>query len=413
MIKKIFQYRFISATFWMFVATFLLNLGNYLYHLIMGRMLGPSLYGVLESTISLLYLLGIPLMTLTLVITRFVSSYKGSGNLGAIAGLYNFFIRKSLFYGLFFSILILIASPLIVNFLHLTSNLLVVLLAITFFVGIFNMLGKAMLQGLTNFFGLALSNFFEVLAKLGASILLVFLGIEVVGAFAGFIAGVFLGFIVAYIFIKNVVSIKGNFSEKKELISFSIPVFLSNLALTSIYTTDILLVRHFFPGSESGLYAALSILGKIIFFAASPLTLVMFSLVSEHHAANKKYAHFFVLAVIFTGAIVLLLTLVYFFFPQLIIGLLYGSAYLAIVPILGYFAIFISLYTLCFLLTNFYLSIKETRAVALAVLAAIFQIVFIWIFHGTLFDIVKVSIITTFLLLVVLMLYYPYAKAKT
>lgn len=410
---NIFQYRFVSATFWMFVATGFLNVGNYFYHLIMGRMLGPSLYGVLESMISLIYLLSIPLMTLTLVIIKFVSSYKGKNDFSAIGGLYSFFTRKAFLYGSLVSVLIIVLSPLIVNFLHLQSNLLVILLAIIFFISIFNMLAKAILQGLTDFLGLAVSNLFEVLGKLGLSIILVLVGIKVVGAFAGFVAGILLGFLVAYSFIKKIVLQHGSFNEKKELLSFSLPVFFSNLALTSIYTTDILLVRHFFPGNESGLYAALSILGKIIFFAASPLTLVMFPLVSEHHAAKKKYIQFLILAIIFTSIITLVLTLLYFFLPQLIIGLLYGSEYSAIVPMLGYFAIFISIYTICFLLTNFYLSVHKTSIIAFVVAASILQIILIWLFHSTLFEVIKVSIIAVFLLLIALMVYYPYVKYRT
>lgn len=410
---NIFQHRFVSATFWMFVATGFLNVGNYFYHLIMGRMLGRSLYGALESMISLIYLLSIPLMTLTLVVIKFVSSYKGKNDFSAIGGLYNFFTRKAFLYGSIASVLIIVLSPLITNFLHLESNLLVILLAVIFFVSIFNMLAKAVLQGLTNFLGLAVSNFFEILGKLGLSVILVLSGIKLVGAFAGFITGLLLGFLAAYIFIKKVISQKSSFNEKKELLRFSLPVFLSNLALTSIYTTDILLVRHFFSGSESGLYAALSILGKIIFFAASPLTLVMFPLVSEHYAAKKKYTQFLILAIIFTVIITLILTLLYFLLPQLIIGLLYGSEYSAIAPLLGFFAIFISLYAICFLLTNFYLSIHKTGMMFLVLTASILQVILIWLFHSSLFEVVKVSIITTFLLLITLVIYYPYVKYRT
>ena len=36
------------------------------------------------------------------------------------------------------------------------------------------------------------------------------------------------------------------------------------LAFTSFFTTDLILVKHFFPPFEAGIYAALSTLGKII-----------------------------------------------------------------------------------------------------------------------------------------------------
>lgn len=412
MVRRFFSHRFISATFWMFVASLILSGGNYFYHLLMGRFLGPSLYGILESIISLLYILSIPMVTLTFVVIKFVSSYKGKGELSAIAGLYHVINKKLVFYGSLFSLLFIILSPGIKSFLHLPSYELLFLLIATFFVGLFNVLSKSLLQGVTHFIALAASNFSETIVKLSLSILLVALGFKVVGAFTGIVVSSLVGYLVALYFLQRFTSKVGDFKDGREILVFSVPVFLTNLSFTSLFTTDILLVRHFFPGVESGYYAALSVLGKILFFAASPVSLVMFPLVSEHHASKKKYVHFLLLSIGLTILIVSLLTSIYFLFPNFMVSLLFGKEYLNITPLLGHFAIFISLYTVSSLLANFYLSIHDTNPSRIVILAAVLQVVFIMIFHKSLFSVVAVSIFVAFLLLVLLLLYYPHAIKK-
>jgi hypothetical protein len=64
------------------------------------------------------------------------------------------------------------------------------------------------------------------------------------------------------------------------------------------------------------------------------------------------------------------------------------------------------------LLVNFYLSIRKTKIVILPVLAALSQVVFIWIFHQDIAQVIWVSIIVLGLLFAALLLYLikPYAS---
>lgn len=68
--------------------------GNYLYHLLMGRMLGPADYGILVSLISIFSILGVPLSAVGLTIVKFVSAFNGKKETKAIS----LFLKK-LIYG--------------------------------------------------------------------------------------------------------------------------------------------------------------------------------------------------------------------------------------------------------------------------------------------------------------------------
>lgn len=414
LISKIIKDQFLSATFWVFLGTGFLNVGNYLYHLLMGRMLGVELYGALESMISALYILSVPTMTMTLVIVKFVSSHKGRGEHALISNLYNFILSKILLYGLIALLVLILASPYIQSFLHLPSIWLALLLPLSFSINLFYFLNKSILQGISSFFKLSVLSFLESVVKVFLAIFLVYLGFRVEGAYGALVVSIIVGLFVSYFYVKNIVRIsvgkKDNYPHTRELLKFTLPTFFTSLALTSIFTIDVILARHFFPGPESGYYSALSILGKIVFFAVSPIILVLFPMISEHHARGESYRRFLILGTSFTLLIAGLITLVFFLAPEFMVLLLFGAKYLVIVNMLGIFGVFISLLSLSSLFANFYLSIHKTFPSYIVSIAALAQVVLIILYHKSLAEIIWVSIITTFLLLISLLLYYPRAK---
>lgn len=408
-IKKIAKNEFFNASIWVFLATGTLNAGNYFYHLLMGRMLGPASYGVLESTISFLYILSVPFMTLTLIIVKFVSFYKGRQDYKSISGFY-FYLRKNLFiFGLIAMLIILLLSPMIISLLHLPSILFPVFISINFFIGLFSVLTKSMLQGFLKFFAFFVTNLTEVLAKIVLAVILVILGFSIIGAYFALVASLMVSYLVASYFIKKENLSFEKFTQRRNIFKYSIPVFLTTLSLTSLFTTDIILVRFFFPGVESGYYAALSVLGKVIFFASSPLTIAMFPIVSEKHAVGKKFQHLIFTSFALTLIIALALITTYYLFPEFMIGILFGSQYLRIVPLLGLFGVFIGIYSLCVFLANFYLAIHRKVIAFFVMIAAILQIFLIILFHRDLLQIINISIIITSILLIFLIAYYPFS----
>jgi len=406
--RRFFRSKLIIGSFILTIGTLVGGAGNYLYHLLMGRMLGPTDYGILVSLISLSYLLSIPVGAISLVIVKFVSTFKGKKEIGAISTLFKISTKKVLPFSFLVLLIFLILTPLITSFLHLPSSLPFIIVLGVFFIGVFSTINRAVLQGLLRFDYISLSGVLEVVLKLIVAVLFVIYGFKVNGALFGFlIAGVFAYFFTFYplrfLLKKNQRELNLN---GKEMFNFALPVFFSTLAFTSLYTSDMVLVRHFFPDQQAGLYAALSTLGKIIYFLAGPVIVVMFPMISERHASGEKYKNLFLASIGLVVIICFLGTTAYFLFPSLIIRILFGSQYSSAIPYLGLFGIFLSFYSLSFLFINFYLSIKKTKVVILPIIAAASQIIFIWFFHQTLWQVVWISIIITALLLVGLLIYW-------
>ena len=414
LISKIIKDQFFSATFWVFLSTGFMNAGNYLFHLLMGRMLGVSLYGALESMISALYILSVPTLTMTLVVVKFVSSHKGRGEHALITSLYNLVLNKLLIYGSLALLIMVVISPFIQSFLHLPSIWLSLLLPISFFINLFYFINKSVLQGISSFFKFSVLNFLESVVKVFFAIFSVYLGFKVEGAYGAIVMSIAIPLVISFFYIKDVVKVKLKGKDKylhsRDFIKFSLPTFFTSLSLTSLFTVDIILARHFFPGLESGYYSAVSVLGKIVYFAASPIVLVIFPMISEYHARKQNYDRLLILGIIFTLLISALITLIYFLAPEFMVILLFGEKYLSAVGLLGIFAVFVSLLSLSGLFANFYLSIHKTFPSYIVSIAAVAQVILIILYHKSLAEIIWVSIITTFLLLISLLLYYPRAK---
>src|SRR3989344_81894 len=341
---KIIANNFLQATVWMFLGTGILSFGNYLYHLVMGRMLGPVEYGVLESIISFSYLLSVPLMTLNLIIVKYVSEHKGKEDYDSISSLYSFLNKRFFREGIILCVILIILSPFITSFLHLSSSVYGILLVLFVFTGFFSNLGKGMLQGLSNFGGLAAVNTVESISKIILAVILVFIGLKSQGGLIGIVASAVLAYLSASLFLNVIKKNKPKpFTDHHLIGKYTIPTFFTTLGMVSLFTTDVLLARHFLNEEEAGFYAALSVLGKVVFFAVSPISLVMFPFVSERHSKGEKYTGILGFSLLLTITGTAIISLFYYFFPELIVGTLFGQHFLPIGGLAWLFGVFVGL----------------------------------------------------------------------
>lgn len=390
----------------MIIGTNVINLFNYIYHFLMGRMLGPSSYGELAALISIVGLLLIIPSSFGLAITRMVATEAKDQH---VKRALNKIIYLAIIFSFCFSIIFFALSPIISNFLKI-SNVWSVIFAGLFFT--FSMVGfvyKSILQGLLKFGRFISATIGETAVKLFLGVFLVNLGYGSFGALGAIFIGAALGLFLAKYWVGDFLKVERqeNFNRKylKELLLFSVPVTIYTIAQTSLFSSDLILVKHFFPNFEAGLYAALSSLGKIILFGAGPVIFVMFPMISQKYSSNEKYSKIFFLSLGFTLLVCLSLLSLFYFFPSYVIRFSVGSSYLGATGILFLFGVFMSLVSLSNLLINLQLAIKRTKVVILPSLAAIAQIVLINFFHSDLYEVIYISIILTIILLFSLVIF--------
>jgi len=358
--------------------------------------------------LSLLYLLNVFLNVIQTAIARFISIFKANHDTDSV----NYTFVRGLKYlsglGLLAFSLYLLLGLLLVDFLHIPFSLYLyqgVLVPFLFVLA----LNRGLLQGLQRFLALGLNHISEGLCKLTVGIGLVFLGFGVAGAVWGVTASYIGAFLFSFFPLRLLYRASQKKVEKRGIISYSLPVLLVLLALTALYSFDMLLVKHYFPADDAGFYAAASLLGKIVFFATLSIALVMFPKVAESYE-QKDYLNVkrvLNLSLFFITAMALGILASYLMFPDFVILALFGQQFLAVKPLMWLFALVYGVFSLIYALCMYNLSIRRYSFLAVLLAINIAEVILIVLFHASLMTVLSV---VAFVLLAFLLflLFYTY-----
>lgn len=414
-IKKIIRHELVSGSFYIFIGSMGANILAFLLNLFLARNLSYSDYGIFASLLSVITLAAIPSNSINTIIVKFATAYYSKNEINKVNNFYLISFKFILLFSLaILSLFILFSGPLS-NYLHLENKFYIIITGLTVVAFYFSTLNTAFLQSIMKFAFISVIGFLGGLIKLMVGVILVYAGFRV---FAGlwsifFMAlGIFLIAFVPLSRILKVVSKEKILIPKKEIINYSIPAFITVLFLTSFTSIDVILVKHFFNSSQAGFYAGLSLVGKVIFYFTAPIPLVMFPLLIKRHTIGQAYKKLFYLAMLLVLIPSSLITLFYFIYPQIVINLFLGGRdYLILSRYLGYFGIFLTLFSIVNVVVSLFLSLNEKRVLFFVVPAAFLQIILIYSFHKDFYQIIYASIFVCLGLIISLLAYY-YKKFK-
>ena len=412
LVKRLIKHELIAGAGFLFVASLFGSVFNFFFNLFMSRSLSVSDYGVLASLISIITLSMVVAGAVVPTIIRFAGSYFAKEELHMVRGLFFNVGRFSFSLGIFVFFIFLIFWQRIGGFFNINDKHLIILVGFVVFLIFIGVINGALLQAKLAFRFIALTNLLSTFLKLFLGITLVFLGFSVIGALWAILLASLIPYLLSFIPLRFI--LKKHVSAPKiqigTLLAYGAPAAIASFSLMSLITTDIILVKHFFDPSRAGIYAGLSLIGRVIFFFSAPVGAVMFPLVVQKHTRKEDYQSILKLSVLLILLPSIALTIFYFIFPEFTIRFfLKNEEYISAALYLGFFGIFVGLFSLLSVFTNFYLSIKKTNIFIPLVTGAIIQAALIWIWHESFWQIIIISTITTFLLLISFIIYYPFA----
>ncbi len=389
-----------------FAGSMVSNVLAYVYHLFMGRLLGPSGYGELASLLSLLYVFTVPILVAQTVLIKFVSGLKAHGDVGQAKSL---FLQSTKLFVIISVVLfpfVLLTAPYVTTFLHLTNTTLFILLYFLLVISLLTIATGSMLTGYQKFVWVSTMAALAILIKLVISIPFVAWGVSGV-MLAAVLAGI-VAYGLYFIPLRFLLTTHAKPSKlkRRDMLGYAAPTLLTQLGITSLYSTDIILVRHFFNARDAGIYAALAILGKIIFYASSSVSTVLFPIASERTAVGTTTKKLILSAVGIVAVISTGITLIYFLFPDFIVSLLFGNAYTSAGVLLGLFGIFLSLFSIGSIITIACLAVGYTRIWYFTAGAALIQIIGISMFHKSISGVIFINIAVCLLFSLVAGTYY-------
>lgn len=106
--------------------------------------------------------------------------------------------------------------------------------------------------------------------------------------------------------------------------------------------------------------------------------------------------------------IIFLIMIVFTVFPEIVVGMLYGNKYLTAAKHLPLIGLYASIFSIDYLLVNYFMSREKTLVAYILVVAAFLQAGGIFILHKSISQVVWVSIIVSIILFILLTAYGLY-----
>ncbi len=279
---KTLQARIVSGSIVLLSGSSLTTAINLAYNIAVARSIGPKGFGQATVVYTILTLISAVTLSFQIVSAKVVARQKSQEE---GAGAYRLFHRGAWAVGILIALLLMLFQKSIADYLNLPSPVLVALLAsgAAFYIPLGSRRGY--IQGTYGFRRLATNLVLEGAVRLGGSFLLISLGLGVEGVIAANAAAI----AVAYLAIAPSLGSRApsplRFSHAFRE-TFQAMIFFSGQVL--INNCDIVLVKHFFAANEAGLYAAVAMVGRVIFAFSSAVVNSMFPLVAGTRDEERK-----------------------------------------------------------------------------------------------------------------------------
>ena len=400
----------LTGSAFFFISTTIVNGGNYLFNLILGRLLGPALFADVSIIITLFLFLTFITSGFQQTAAKFAAMYSANQEYARLVALRRWLNQRSWLIG--FGCLLLVggAAPFWQQFFHTTSPWLFILFAIGLPFYFVQGIDRGLLQGQMRFGLLAASYQAEMWVRLLLGLLLVLFGWAAHGAVLALTLSILTTWAVAAYGLhrmqaqQNVTTPRTEamplpLKERRALLSFALPVLLIEISLILINNSDVLIVKRFFDNTAAGHYAALALVGRIVFFATWSVVMTMFPLVAQKQQRHEPHRHLLWTSLGMVAGVSIVIVALTALAPELVIRILFGDAYLTVAPLLWLYALATALFALANVLINYHLALGQRNGTFFALAAGVLQVTLLILFHATLLQVVMLQIYLMSLLL--------------
>ena len=136
---------------------------------------------------------------------------------------------------------------------------------------------------------------------------------------------------------------------KSDDLLFLIQTFFSRIAIVLLLSLDLLLAKHYLSTDEAGVYALLSIVGKMIYFATQSMYTMLTPVLSLPRLSNLDKRVSMHVMILLTACVSIALVSLFSLAPRASLGLLLADRYVLILPYLARYGLAISILAVMFL----------------------------------------------------------------
>lgn len=359
--------------------------------------------------VTLLLILGFLGMAFQLTTARYMAELDGY----EAEAFQKLMLRAALFLGIAGGFLVFASASALQNIFNLGDPALFRVFAVGIPIYFMLSVQRGRLQGQSAFIPLSLSYQSEMWMRLVLTLLLLW----IFPAFTGLIVslGILFSLLAGMNWKKlNLSSLLGAITldtgRKRMIYRFALVTVAFEFCQILVNNSDIMMVKHYFPSYDAGLYASLALVGRIVYFVAWMLAMILLPAVVKRKEAGINPYPLLQQYLLGIGVLAFLLVVGSYLFPALAIRLLFGENYLPIAPLLWQYALAAGLFALANLVAYFYLCLEEYRPILFIAIAGIAQVVLIVFLHEELGQVVQLQGVLMALLLAVQLIFMQYRK---
>ena len=390
--------RVLSGSAIMLTGLGLVTLINFGYNIAVARFLGPTAFGHTTAVYTLLILISSVTLSFQILTAKMVAQQTSPK---AQTVVYKAFHWRGWIAGVVVALLLLVFRHAVTDYLNLPDPLLIELLAIgtAFYVPLGARRGY--IQGVCHFRHLASNLVLEGVVRLAGSLALILVGAGVEGVIAANAAAVAIAYFLARPKLASTEAAPEVPIAFRE--GLQAAVFFAGQVV--INNCDIVVVKHFFPSESAGIYAAVAMVGRVVFAFSWAVVSSMFPIVAET-SSRKQREDYGVLgtSLLLVLAICLLFVVTLSLAPGELWTWIFGSQFAtargaAFSKLLTLYAVSTGIYALSVVIIAYEMSRKIANTGWFQLLISGVVISGIYFFHSSLAQVIWVQVITMIFLL--------------
>ena len=355
---------------------------NYLYYPILGRLMTVEDFGEIQALISILLLLSIFLGVFSYIKINLISNKENNKeNKETIIELE----KTALIFSLTLFMILLVFSPALKSYFHFESFYPFIGLAFLLPLGVPFTFRNAFMQGNQQFSTISKAGTLVAGGRLILAILFVYLGFRTLGAITGLIIANAIA--ILYLSYKKEKKLKifqpvyikkkffPNYASIKKELQYGLMILIVLTSAAFFYTADVIIVKHYLPPYEAGLYSGIATIARIIFFLTGSIAGVLLAsvkLTSKNKKNKDLLIKSFLLMALLGGGCLAVFSLI----PETVVNTLIGSKYISYSYLLPSLSLAVFIASIMHLLFMYNIALRR-YAVSLIALPGVFLSIFL------------------------------------